>query len=97
MFRIDFKNDSFKKQNLKNESDQLNLVPKVIHSQVFMEVFPCSIGFNKNFKIKQIGSLVEKLFDDLYNLDFFESFTITRPVISDMNWEKVFCDIFFYS
>ena len=54
-----------------------------------MEVFPCSIGFNKNFKIKQIGSLVEKLFDDLYNLDFFESFTITRPVISDMNWEKV--------
>ncbi len=89
MFRIDFKNGSFKKQNHKSESTLSIDLPESLKSEVFMDVFPCSIGFNKNFKIKQIGSLLEKLFDDLYNLNFFESFTLTRPLISDMKWDKV--------
>lgn len=91
VFRIDFDNKTFKsKASISSHNTEKKPSEIVsINPDIFLNVFPCSLGFDRSYRLKHVGQTFINIFDDLYDLDFFETFTITRPKISNLNWNKV--------
>jgi hypothetical protein len=91
VFRVDFDNTKYDSKNHKEEEDEKIFIKtiKTISSGTFFDALPCCLGFDKDFVLRHIGDLIEKVFENLIGLDFFDVFIITRPKSIKLEWSKV--------
>jgi hypothetical protein len=91
VFRVDFNNPKYDSQDHKEEEDEKIFIKTIqtISSGTFLDAFPCSLGFDKDFILRHIGDLIEQVFENLIGLDFFDVFIITRPKSIKLEWSKV--------
>ena len=95
IFRVDFDNSKYKSKGQRKQTNEDDddidrpLELDNVHQNLFLNVFPCSIGFDEEYKIKHVGDMFVNLFDPLIDSDLFRAFNITRPNITGLDWNKV--------
>ncbi|RNA21511.1 soluble guanylate cyclase 88E-like isoform X1 [Brachionus plicatilis] len=81
IYRIDFKNQAFLEDNdTRSVSSVWSTKMNNIMSGTLLNLFPFSVGFGKDLKIKFIGHAFESLFtEELVGKNLFDTFKINRP------------------
>jgi PAS domain S-box-containing protein len=55
----------------------------------FSKIFPFYILFDENLTIQNYGPSIEKIAPNCKNTQFFDSFTIERPLLSEINFSEI--------
>ena len=59
-----------------------------VSSEMFFDVFPFNIVFNKSMVVKNIGAGLRAILPDLVGSHLDETFSLTRPLV-EFSWENV--------
>ena len=81
--RLHFENKEFIREIHEEDNDELP-----VPSELFFEVFPFNIVFNRGLRIINIGSGIQNVMPELEGLVLSDPFTLIRPLM-DFTWDAV--------
>lgn len=84
--RLHFDNRAYRNPNAYKDANQVEALP--VPSEVFFEVFPFNLVFNRGLKIRNIGDGLKAVMPQIVGVGVADIFYLTRPLVN-FTWESV--------
>ncbi|XP_064635394.1 soluble guanylate cyclase 88E-like isoform X2 [Lineus longissimus] len=86
ILRLHFDNRAYRKSESRFDFTVIDSLP--VPSEVFFEVFPFNIVFNRGMKVRNIGDGVQAVMPNLLGAHITSVFRLTKPLV-EFTWESV--------